>query len=1238
MSLQANPGDDVEHGLPVEPARGDFLRNVWSRALEFFDRLRSRLPLRWRESPGQSRFTLNTLRPQFRRDHEPYARYLIAALRQRGETAPRNIALSAGYGMGKSSVFQGVARAFKGRVVEITFGTLHHDAKTESDNASVVRHGLEVRTIQQEVVKQLLYSAKPSRVPRSRFRRLDRFRFGWAAAIVVPTATTVVVLMYNSNLAVRLEGLAAEAAWPVWTVYAILWLALIVGSLLVLGSIGAVVRLGKVSAGSTSIELTDVNAGGDYFDRYLDEIVYFFQKTRRDIVLFEDIDRFGNPEAFEELRELNAILNRAEQLSRRPVRFLYSVRDSLFDEWPADAESELPDGLRRAALRTKFFDLVVPMIPTITHRTARDVMAKLRESFGGEELAEDLVQEVARSVPDMRVLLGMLNELKVFRAVTAGPNGPELDAETSFAVVVYKTLEPADFELLQFNKSKLDQLFDHARALVVARSELIRGELAAWTLQEEVAATEERLATAAAGRVTRRLGRYLKFGRVTGTIAWSIDGVAQAEGAITTPAFWRSLLANTGAVVGVSGASSARSWEIPATELLDIANVSTTTWGAGSLEQAKQRHQAMLDEQRTLPRASWQELYTRTDIGAGQERFADKVRALFPDSVVPRLIEMGYLNEDFHLYASLFHGRYLGRRAATFVHRYVHRRETSYEFVIGDQQEVTAMLNDLGDSFLSEESALNINIVDVLLESGRPGVFFERYVDPNSAAREFAGLYLRTGGHPVSFVREVAPIWSEVFEFLIATDQSSREDLVALVSAAIVGAEPTRSYSVPDELLDPLTNEVLNLPLLTETTTPEVAQRIAAVIAGLTIEVADLSSLSDALRAAVVTSGHFSMTYSNLRIAGSGSVSLDALLVHEPLFSRVVARLESYADLLDEHDAISVESPERFEEVVGRLGDSDARAAERVFRRAAPGSAIEALDEVPKHTWDPLVRSRRATPTLGSISTYLAQTGPDQTLIEYLADTDAIDAAEALEVDRVAHAKEILGIAGLAASDKARLVKSLSLSAPLPVADIPIDSPTIPGALLAGKIVSDDTATFEWARAAGAPALRSYLGATENFEAIAATATLSASELERVFDPKEEMPEHARAAVHEFVNRFESEFTLIVWRHYGHWLVTRREVLKAARLTSLFRQRIWLPDALDLLLLAGSSLSSDELEQVVVAIGGVYRKLVEVARGSETLEQSDRHIKLAELLDERHLIASWRQTLTGKVQVYRRQK
>lgn len=84
-------------------------------------------------------------------------------------------------------------------------------------------------------------------------------------------------------------------------------------------------------------------------NRHLDEIVYFFQSTKYDLVIIEDLDRFNNPDIFFTLREINSLVNENAGV-KRTVRFLYALRDDMFINTD----------------RTKFFEFIIPVIPIIS--------------------------------------------------------------------------------------------------------------------------------------------------------------------------------------------------------------------------------------------------------------------------------------------------------------------------------------------------------------------------------------------------------------------------------------------------------------------------------------------------------------------------------------------------------------------------------------------------------------------------------------------------------------------------------------------------------------------------------------------------------------------------------------------------------------------------------------------------------------------------------------------------------
>ena len=85
-----------------------------------------------------------------------------------------------------------------------------------------------------------------------------------------------------------------------------------------------------------------------------------------------------------------------------PLRFVYAVRDSVFEEIDvatstAGARSTRTAGVRSGVMdaamagtspranRTKFFDIVIPLVPFISHRNARDLLDQLLADRGINE-------------------------------------------------------------------------------------------------------------------------------------------------------------------------------------------------------------------------------------------------------------------------------------------------------------------------------------------------------------------------------------------------------------------------------------------------------------------------------------------------------------------------------------------------------------------------------------------------------------------------------------------------------------------------------------------------------------------------------------------------------------------------------------------------------------------------------------------------------------------------------------
>ena len=81
----------------------------------------------------------------------------------------------------------------------------------------------------------------------------------------------------------------------------------------------------KINVQGNEIEIFE-DSQNSYFDKYLNEVLYLFENSKADVIVFEDIDRFENVQIFERLREINMLTNcrlQQHEEEEKVLRFFY---------------------------------------------------------------------------------------------------------------------------------------------------------------------------------------------------------------------------------------------------------------------------------------------------------------------------------------------------------------------------------------------------------------------------------------------------------------------------------------------------------------------------------------------------------------------------------------------------------------------------------------------------------------------------------------------------------------------------------------------------------------------------------------------------------------------------------------------------------------------------------------------------------------------------------------------------
>lgn len=364
-------------------------------------------------------------------DPETYQRY-AAAFSTIIEKSVTCVAVTGPYGAGKTSLINAFIENYpKLKFIRISLATFEgDDKKTISSDR-----------IEKSILQQLIYSAGRKKLEYSRFKKIRKPRWLHAKAFLLSVfaVSTGTAVIYWQKVEAFLAGANRWQEFAIIGATGAFWLLLLI--LIVHGILKASAGLSikKFSLKNAEIETED-KSKESVFNKHLDEIVYFFQETPCDIVIIEDLDRFGKTEIFTKIREINQLINANPDVrprNKKQIVFLFAIRDDLF----------------QGKDRTKFFDLLIPVIPFVSAGNAYDVLHnKLVKAGLRESLQDKFLRQTTIYVTDNRHLVNIVNEYSLYRRNLFDSH---LDPNKLFAIILYKAFFPSDFGKLHMNEGVL---------------------------------------------------------------------------------------------------------------------------------------------------------------------------------------------------------------------------------------------------------------------------------------------------------------------------------------------------------------------------------------------------------------------------------------------------------------------------------------------------------------------------------------------------------------------------------------------------------------------------------------------------------------------------------------------------------------------------------------------------------------------------------------------------------------
>jgi hypothetical protein len=931
--------------------------------------------------------------------------------------------------------------------------------------------------IQKEVVKQILYSGRPEDFPESRYSRTSQRGDGpdlaFAGAGMASWVFVSGLTRLPAAVATTFFGGNIRASWAV-----ILVAGFFIGAAAykIFGALKRRFSIQSVTAGPAAITLQDRNTY--FFDEYLDEIVYYFEASRTDVVIFEDIDRFDDSHIFESLRNLNVVLNNSSQVNR-PIYFIYAVRDSIFDSSQSSRGSR--SAVDTAGSRTKFFDAIIPLVPFITHRTARDLLDA--EMKGNEHKpSHAVITAVAEQVSDMRLLRNVVNEYRVFaRELLQSGDLEDLTPEALFVMVGYKNLAPEDFERIRSGSSNLDFLQDQLETLATQRIRAIDVEIARAKKNRGHVDPSD---VALRARVEAFLNRVDAMTMAT----WSTSYLGSFQ--VDTETFSANPRNRAALIEAILDADEITFGNMT----LNTAQMETLAGGPLARNRATkesdreidQRIERLIEERARLSLgnfASFIRSATMFDTNVGQRSARQIARSILGThaDLWIKMIASGHLDQNYTLYTARYYGTALSPDGLSFVIRNVQRNKADFERHFIRSEDIRTILEERDESFFREDSALNLEIVDFLTREGHPGlrILADRLSESDELSRDFLSTYIRSNTS-AELWSLLSDEWPHTIEFLAQEEGLQDERAVELISGTL---EISKALAIEEPGAKLVRRLVNSLPSLKENLTEIVARRVAKRLSEFEAFVDDVRPLPLNIREAIISRGAYRITRENiLEAVNSDAIpALDRLRSDkEHVYYRILREAAAFIEcreiddeplILDETNSIliigevSKASPESMTAFAASLGDN---------------ICVSDLGALPTAAQLPIFASGHAAVTTLNLALLVGDTEviPAEALpiLEQEQDFTDEDAGE-----NVSLATLIVNDVRISAAARTALVGSMQLS-------LPVESLTVGdalGALVGLGALEDDAVTALKAAEFGARVLVEFVVASSDWGSIA---------------------------------------------------------------------------------------------------------------------------------------------------------
>lgn len=673
----------------------------------------------------------------------------------------KNIAISGPYGAGKSSIIDTYIKnnRFTHKYLKISLATFQDLTGGKKPDKEKLE-----RLIELSLLQQLLYHEKDKNIPDSRFQKIKKTRksilFLFVFLIVVFTISFTYVFPNNvvSNF--------IEKYTPFYESIKLVfnskdWIKNVLSSYIVIFLLCCIYRAIKLIFNISTIKLsiphTEIEIGKEIsksaLNTYLDEILYFFEVSKYEVVFIEDLDRFDQSDIFVKLRELNRLINNSKKV-KQDVVFVYAIKDDMF--------------LNKE--RTKFFDFIIPVIPVINNSNSKDKLKTLLAD-SKYEIADDLISDISIFIDDMRLLYNILNEFYLYEQIL---NKSDLNANCLLAIISYKNLFPKDFvdlmqnkgilysainkkvEYINIRREEIDkQIKDVQDQITNSKNQILKNIKELRLLYVGVAA--ENLINSNGRYFTNSAGNRLTFSQLTEDENFELLKSKKLHYWIN----YSNILFSVDFSVIEKQIDSQETYVQKEQNILNKLNPS----------QLYKKLEELKNQKEQIQKKTIKELIESVDLD-----YSDTTMEDGHIDLIYRLLHNGYINENYLDYISIFHEGRLQKSDYDFLLKVKRGSSTNPEDKLFAKDELIKQINKFD---FEKEAVLNYELIDALLGNEnvneKRDILFKQLSKASDKSIDFIDSFVSRTKHLEKFIEQLCYNWNGIWSEISSNSKFSPE-------------------------------------------------------------------------------------------------------------------------------------------------------------------------------------------------------------------------------------------------------------------------------------------------------------------------------------------------------------------------------------------------------------------------------------------------------------------------------